>query len=111
MIDDLLDYRGRPGKDRQKVGNDLAEGKMTLPLILTVQHADRQDRDRLQAIVGDETGRRQGLEEVCGLIAKYDGFTMTRTRAEQMGGIGPGAARYLSGRDCAQEKAVSCKAW
>ena len=106
MIDDLLDYQGDRGKTGKKVGNDLAEGKMTLPLILTVQHADRQDRDRLQAIVGDETGRRQGLEEVCGLIVKYDGFAMTRTRAEQMGALALAQLDIFPDETSAEEKAV-----
>lgn len=106
MIDDLLDYQGDRVKTGKKVGNDLAEGKMTLPLILTVQHADRQDRVRLQQIVGDEAGRREGLEEVCGLIAKYDGFTLTRARAEQMGALALAQLEIFPGETYAQEKAV-----
>jgi len=106
MIDDLLDYQGDRVKTGKKVGNDLAEGKMTLPLILTVQHADRQDRVRLQQIVGDEAERREGLEEVCGLIAKYDGFTLTRARAEQMGALALAQLEIFPGETYAKEKAV-----
>jgi len=106
MIDDLLDYQGDRGKTGKKVGNDLAEGKMTLPLILTVRNADRRDRARLQEIVGDETGRRQGLEEVSGLIEKYDGFALTRSRAEQMGASARARLEIFPDETHAEEKAV-----
>ncbi|MBB5347146.1 polyprenyl synthetase family protein [Desulfoprunum benzoelyticum] len=106
MIDDLLDYQGDRGKTGKQVGNDLAEGKMTLPLILTVQHADGRDRARLQEIFGDEIGRREGLEEVSGLIAKYDGFALTRSRAEQMGALALSRLDLFPDETCAEEKAV-----
>ena len=53
IIDDLLDYQGDKGKTGKAVGNDLVEGKMTLPLILAVQQADQEDRRRLQDILAD----------------------------------------------------------
>lgn len=106
MIDDLLDYQGDRGKTGKKTGNDLVEGKMTLPLILTVERADREDRARLQEILGEETGRRNGLEEVSGLIAKYDGFALTRTRAEQMGALAVARLELFPDETCAEEKAV-----
>ena len=33
MVDDLLDYEGDPAAMGKNVGDDLAEGKATLPLI------------------------------------------------------------------------------
>ena len=47
IVDDLLDYQGDPGRTGKKVGNDLAEGKMTLPLIHTLQQAAAGDRKTL----------------------------------------------------------------
>ena len=39
VIDDLLDYTGRFEQTGKDVGNDLAEGKPTLPLIYALEHA------------------------------------------------------------------------
>lgn len=83
IIDDLLDYLGDPGKTGKAVGNDLAEGKMTLPLILTMNEASTQDRTRLLSILGDNAERAGAMEEVCATIARYGGFADARKRAEQ----------------------------
>lgn len=82
MIDDLLDYQGETVKTGKPVGIDLVEGKMTLPLIMAFQRADRQDHERLLALLGNETARRQSFSEVYHLIDKYDGFSTTRQKAE-----------------------------
>lgn len=83
IIDDLLDYQGEKGKTGKVLGNDLAEGKMTLPLILALHRANDQDRARLLAILDDEPTRRQAFSEVHDLIVKYEGFSITRQRAEK----------------------------
>ncbi len=84
MIDDLLDYTGKAAATGKQLGNDLAEGKMTCPLIVSVQRADRGDRERLQQIIADPKLRRSSLAEVNSLILKYEGFELTRRKAEAM---------------------------
>jgi len=39
MIDDLLDYHGNEAEIGKHIGNDLLEGKVTLPLIYTLQQS------------------------------------------------------------------------
>jgi octaprenyl-diphosphate synthase len=41
LIDDVLDYQGDPEKMGKNIGDDLAEGKPTLPLIFTMRQADQ----------------------------------------------------------------------
>jgi len=82
IIDDLLDYLGDSKKTGKAVGNDLVEGKMTLPLILAISAADEEDSQRLQQIIGDDGLRLSQFDEVCSLINKYNGFDRAREQAE-----------------------------
>ncbi len=84
VIDDLLDYNGDPVRTGKAVGNDLQEGKVTLPLILAIEHADTADRRRLREIVQDEELRKtkEAFTEVVRLIQKNKGFYLASHRAE-----------------------------
>lgn len=42
LMDDVLDYQGDSLKTGKKIGKDLAEGKMTLPLIYALEHTHDQ---------------------------------------------------------------------
>lgn len=82
ITDDLLDYQGDPRKTGKKVGNDLEEAKMTLPLIAAVSKSNKKDRERLFTILSDKELRKKCFDEVCDLIEKYDGFDDSRKRAQ-----------------------------
>ena len=83
MVDDLLDYTGDQAKTGKKVGNDLAEGKMTLPLISTLTLAAAEDRQTLYDILASEELRQEKFHTVNRLIEKYDGYGVTRRKAER----------------------------
>lgn len=82
IIDDLLDYQGDSSNTGKGVGNDLAEGKVTLPLIYALQRAGEKDRRELLAILDDPQKRAQALPEVSALIEKNRGFEDARNKAE-----------------------------
>jgi len=82
IIDDLLDYQGDPAKTGKAVGNDLTEGKMTLPLILAFNKASSIDQTRIMQILADDSGRASCIDEICTLIEKYNGFVAARKKAE-----------------------------
>lgn len=84
IVDDLLDYLGNPEKTGKRVGNDLLEAKMTLPLIYALQRADEDDRAKLLTILADGQKRSSSFEQVSTLIARYDGFLDARKKAEQI---------------------------
>lgn len=81
IIDDLLDYLGDPDKTGKTVGNDLAEGKMTLPLIFALACAGKEDQERLQCILMAQDKRIECAEEVKDIINKTGGFAAARKKA------------------------------
>jgi octaprenyl-diphosphate synthase len=83
IVDDLLDYLGDPEKTGKAVGNDLEEGKMTLPLIIAMRRAEEGEKSRLRDILQDQNQRRKSFDLVYAFIEKYDGFELTRKKAEQ----------------------------
>lgn len=85
IIDDLLDYQGDPGQTGKVVGNDLVEGKMTLPLIHVLRQASPEDLQVMDAILlagADE--RRHRFAEASAMIEKYDGFGYGYRKAQEL---------------------------
>ncbi len=83
IVDDLLDYLGDSDSTGKRTGNDLHEGKMTLPLLCALECAEV--RDRLLEVVADPGIRRraESLVEVRALITRGGGFTAARREAEE----------------------------
>ena len=54
VIDDVLDYDGEAGEMGKNLGDDLREGKATLPLIAAMQRGTAEQRDIIRNAI--ETG-------------------------------------------------------
>jgi len=92
IVDDLLDYKGDPGRTGKSVGNDLIEGKMTLPLIHAFRNSSDEDRKTMDEVLSSPPEERLGrFVEVSSLIEKYDGFAYSHKRALELVGAGTGA--------------------
>ncbi len=81
LIDDVLDYEGDTAALGKNVGDDLAEGKPTLPLIHTMRHGAPDDA----ALVRDaiRTGGLEQLDAVIAAVRRSGGLEYTRQLAEQ----------------------------
>jgi octaprenyl-diphosphate synthase len=64
LIDDVLDLSGDPAQIGKKLGNDLAEGKPTLPLLFAIQHGTEAEATLIKAAItqGDLTRMEAVLE-------------------------------------------------
>jgi octaprenyl-diphosphate synthase len=79
IADDVLDYASDVATLGKNLGDDLAEGKMTLPLIHAMQHADAATAAQLRQIV--EQGDREGLPVVQAAITHAGSLEYSRQRA------------------------------
>lgn len=80
LIDDVLDYEGDPETTGKNVGDDLNEGKPTLPLIHAMQHASSADAELIANAL--RTKSAEHLTEIIKLAANTGGIAETRSAAE-----------------------------
>ncbi|WP_408952950.1 polyprenyl synthetase family protein [Lysobacter sp. Hz 25] len=79
IADDVLDYASDAQTLGKNLGDDLAEGKATLPLIHAIAHSDDTTRARLRAAV--EHGDTEAMPEVLAAIHATGGLDYSRKRA------------------------------
>ncbi len=53
LADDILDYMARPDDLGKKLGKDLEEGKITMPLIHLLKVADRKEKEEIKSIIAE----------------------------------------------------------
>jgi octaprenyl-diphosphate synthase len=82
IVDDLFDYLGDPEVTGKPVGCDLAEGKITLPLIAALREASEVDRRRLKRLALRKRWTPEQWSQLRALVEKCDGFGYARRRAE-----------------------------
>ena len=79
LIDDYLDYAGDSNDLGKNLGDDLADGKCTLPLIRALKEASKEESDLItQAIT---FGDRDRFSDVAAIVTRTSGLTYTRRRA------------------------------
>jgi len=79
IADDVLDYTADATDLGKNLGDDLAEGKATLPLIHAIVHSGEATRQRLRAVVQEGDGA--AMPEVLAAIRATGGLEYSRRRA------------------------------
>jgi octaprenyl-diphosphate synthase len=80
LIDDVLDYSGDERETGKNVGDDLSEGKPTLPLIYVMQHGSQSDADLVRAAI--MSGGRDDLPAVLNAVRSCGALDYTRQQAQ-----------------------------
>jgi len=81
LIDDVLDYSGEQAVIGKNVGDDLAEGKPTLPLIYAIKHGAPQQAQLVRHAV--EQGGRGDLAAVVDAIRSTGALDYAREQAQR----------------------------
>ena len=81
LIDDVLDYAGDAAEIGKNLGDDLREGKPTLPLIWLMEHGSPQQRELVRTCI--EQGDEQQFEAVLAAVTSSGALAYTRQQAEQ----------------------------
>jgi octaprenyl-diphosphate synthase len=80
LIDDALDYGTDSAEIGKNVGDDLDEGKPTLPVLRAMQVGTPEQRRLLRDAI--ENGGRERIDDVMGVIASTDAITYTAQLAQ-----------------------------
>lgn len=75
LIDDVMDYSGSSAMSGKKLGNDLIQGKMTLPLIYVLQNGNDPEIKLIQTVIKEGNG--EAFEEVRKIIEARGGIEYT----------------------------------
>jgi len=81
LIDDALDYNGQAEEIGKNLGDDLAEGKPTLPLIYTMHHGTAEQCAVVREAI--EKGGLERIEQVTAAIRACGALEYTQQIAEQ----------------------------
>jgi octaprenyl-diphosphate synthase len=81
LIDDLMDYTGDQSSMGKNVGDDLAEGKPTLPLIHAMAHAAEDERKLIRKAI--RQGSCEDIDKIQSILIRCGSLDYTRARATQ----------------------------
>ncbi len=79
VIDDVLDYAGNASETGKNLGDDLREGKTTLPLIIAMQHGNASQAKLIRSAI--ETGDATQLAEIVHIVRSTGALSATRAAA------------------------------
>ena len=80
LVDDALDYQADEASLGKHLGDDLAEGKPTLPLIYAMQHGSEAQRSMIRHAI--ENGGLDHLAEITRAVASLGGLAYTARLAQ-----------------------------
>ena len=81
LVDDVLDYAGDAADLGKNIGDDLAEGKVTLPLIHALETGTDPEKDLIREALKTEDLPKQMLQDVIRIVRNNGGLEYTKNQA------------------------------
>jgi octaprenyl-diphosphate synthase len=81
LVDDVLDYGGASGRLGKNTGDDLREGKMTLPVILALETGSDKERALIAAALGDAEVSTDTIAEIVAIMEHHGALAETLFQA------------------------------
>ena len=94
LIDDVMDYKSTAEEMGKNVGDDLAEGKPTLPLIQAMKVASEPDKKLIRKAIRE--GGLEDLEPIMNIVSRSGAITYTEEMAQQQADLAIKALEPLS---------------
>ena len=82
LVDDMLDFTSREKVLGKPVGNDLREGKVTLPLVYALECASTAERRMVEKILEQRNYGEVPFSQILALLEKYRGIERLKDRAQ-----------------------------
>lgn len=93
LVDDVLDYSARPEDMGKNIGDDLAEGKPTLPLLYAMWHSEGPQSEVLRQAI--EHGGRDQIETIRAAIESTGAIAYTSALAKREASLAVAALEGL----------------
>jgi octaprenyl-diphosphate synthase len=81
LVDDVLDYAADEEELGKSIGKDLQEGKVTLPIIRTLQQCTETERGQLVDSIRSRSLEPPKLQQILDTVRFYDGLDYTHAKA------------------------------
>ncbi|OGT52438.1 MAG: hypothetical protein A3E84_03305 [Gammaproteobacteria bacterium RIFCSPHIGHO2_12_FULL_42_13] len=93
LIDDLLDYQASTKDFGKNIGDDLREGKVTLPLIYAMQTADKPDALFIESVI--RGNQPEQFDRMLSILQATSAFAKTKEKAREYAQIARKALNHL----------------
>ncbi len=81
IIDDVLDYQSDAATMGKEVGDDLSEGKTTLPMIYALENTSGADKQLLEDAINNADNSK--IQQVIAILQSVKAFEYTRKQAQK----------------------------
>ena len=85
--DDILDIKSTEEENEEfgkEYGNDIKEGKKSLIVIHALEEASKEDKARLNSILGADDLGKKDIDEAIEILRKYNGVKYAKKRAKEL---------------------------